>query len=328
MRKTLLTIAVLLLLLPPWVKGFDPKGQDDTMALARHFVTPESPLGPPLEHEAYQPLDGETIVLMGGGQVFQMQDRGDLEMALQKAFPQKHLKVRNIAWPSDTVYRQQRPMYFFTDKGEPREGSVPDLRRKLDPGTFVLCFGKMESLDGLDALPTFRAAYANLLKELGRFSQRMILVGPSPFWETGPAAHLMEARNEVLYEYAEAIKELATENKFLFVDQMNLQDLESEDGVFLSETGKRWWSVYVTEVLGVPEVEEQVALRRAILSKNHLWDQYYRPTNWAFLFGDRQHVPSSRDHRDANRRWFVEELEALPAYIENADNTIWEEAGR
>ena len=50
---------------------------------------------------------------------------------------------------------------------------------------------------------------------------------------------------------------------------------------------------------------------------------YYRPTNWAFLFGDRQNVPSSRDNEDPERRWFVEEIERILPLIAETDKKIW-----
>ena len=69
-------------------------------------------------------------------------------------------------------------------------------------------------------------------------------------------------------------------------------------------------------------------LRVRVHRKNLLWQQYYRPTNWAFLFGDRQNVPSSRDHKDDDRRWFVEEIQRLPALIQEADEEIWKAAAQ
>ena len=54
-------------------------------------------------------------------------------------------------------------------------------------------------------------------------------------------------------------------------------------------------------------------LRQAIVKKNDIWFRYWRPTNWAFLYGNRQTQPSSRDHKNPGRRWFPEELkDALP----------------
>ena len=64
------------------------------------------------------------------------------------------------------------------------------------------------------------------------------------------------------------------------------------------------------------------SLIQSIQRKNRLWKQYYHPTNWAFLFGDRQHVPASRDHADTKRRWFLDEIESLPRLIAETESDI------
>ncbi|MEX2580571.1 MAG: GDSL-type esterase/lipase family protein [Verrucomicrobiales bacterium] len=306
--------------------AFDPETQDDSAALARHFVAPSDPVGHPLQEGSFRPLPGETISLMGGTTVFAMQDHGTFEAALQAAFPDKQLRVRNLGWPADTVYRQQRPMFFYTEKGDTREGSVPDQREKIEPGTFVLFFGRMESLDGLEALPRFEAAYQSLVERLRGHSRRMVLVGPVPFADAGPAAALSDERNAVLARYGEKVAELAHRNEAVFVDVSGLGEGDfATDGLRLEDAGFRRLAGLLARGLGFEmAIDDEVVAK--VREKNHLWHQYYRPTNWAFLFGDRQHVPSSRDHRDANRRWFVEELEKLPAMIEVADEAIWEAA--
>ncbi|MDF1826542.1 MAG: hypothetical protein P1U68_18000 [Verrucomicrobiales bacterium] len=271
--------------------AFDPANQDDSLSLVRHFQPRSRPLGPGFHEAGFEPVQGETISLMGGTEVFQMQDSGHFERSLHRNFPEHSLKVRNLGWPADTVFRQQRPMYFYTDVGDSQQGSIPDSRKKVTPGTFILQFGKMESLDGIEALESFTTSYGKLLTELLKISGRIILVQPSPFPEDGPAGSLAAERNSVLEDYREAIRKLATKHRVISVESFD--DLSAR----------------------VDSDTEGSSLQRAILRKNKLWDQYYRPTNWAFLFGDRQHVPSSRDHRDANRRWFVEEIEKIPPLI-------------
>lgn len=297
MRWTLLTFGFCLF--GQVSHGFDPATQDDSQALVRHFAPAVSPLLP-LKEGKVNPKQGETISLMGGTDMYRRQVSGDFEASLHLAFPEKNLQVRNIAWPADTVYRQQRPMYFYTEKGDSKEGSVPDQRKRIEPGIFLLQFGKMESLDGRDSLSGFVSAYRELLSELSKISPRIVVVAPEPFLKEGPAGDLAEERNEVLNVYSKAIEELA------------------------NERGIPFWKSMAEIGADTPEPSE--VLVEKIRFKNKLWNQYYRPTNWAFLFGDRQHVPSSRDHRDANRRWFVEELEKLPPLIEEADEAIWKEA--
>jgi len=286
-------------LIPLSLNGFDPANQDDSQALVRHFEPRPNPVGHPIQQGSFERLGGETISLMGGAEVFQMQDSGAFEVSLHRAFPDRQLKLRNLGWPADTVYRQQRPMYFYTEEGDTQEGSLPDIREKVTPGILILNFGKMESLDGLDALDRFAKSYESLLVGLSAVSERIVLVQPTLFSNEGPAGALAGERNDTLSLYREKIREIAVKNRVAVV--------ESFDAL-------------------VPQriaTSGEESLRAAILKKNHLWDQYYRPTNWAFLFGDRQNVPSSRDHRDANRRWFVEEIEKLPPLLAKADEAIW-----
>lgn len=60
-----------------------------------------------------------------------------------------------------------------------------------------------------------------------------------------------------------------------------------------------------------------------IRAKNRLWYNFYRPQNWAFLAGDRTSQPSSRDHRDLNKRWFPEEMQQFLPLIKEHEQEIW-----
>ncbi len=63
-------------------------------------------------------------------------------------------------------------------------------------------------------------------------------------------------------------------------------------------------------------------LRQAILQKNALWRQFWFPTNWAFLYGNRQTTASSRSHSNRSHRWFPEEIQSIPARLEQLDKVI------
>ena len=306
--------------------AFDPAEQDDSQAIVREFSQPVGPVAPAFQGAAFSPLQGETISLIGGTMVVQMQDHGYLEATLQQSFPDKQIRVRNLAWPGDTVYLQQRPMFYYTEKGDPREGSVPDQREKVEAGTLILAFGKMESLDGLPALPGFKKTYDDLLAALGTRSKRIVMIEPIPFANTGPAAALAAQRNVVLQQYTAAIYDLAENHGAIFVKMGAFPESAfTRNGLGLTATGQEEFATRFAQALGLkPSVA--VDLISAILTKDTLWNQYHRPTNWAFLFGDRQSVPSSRDHRDANRRWFLEEISQFPQLLEMADETIHEAA--
>ncbi|MDF1862975.1 MAG: hypothetical protein P1U87_22350 [Verrucomicrobiales bacterium] len=307
------------------IYAFDPAQQDDSRALVRHFSKPSSPVGPAIEPGAFVPIEGETISLMGGADVFRMQESGDFEAMLQAAFPDKQLHVRNLAWSADTVYRQQRPMFFYTEKGDDREGSVPDQREKVAPGTMILMFGKMESLDGEAGLSGFESAYEGLVVQLQSLSKRIVLVAPVPFVEAGPAAKLAAERNAILKQYTGRIASLADRLNLIFVSIEALPALDFvSNGMQLSEEGQSQFAIRLARGLGIDSGKAMSGeLVAAVRRKNDLWHQYYRPTNWAFLFGDRQHVPSSRDHKDTQRRWFEEEMKKLPPMMADQEKEIW-----
>jgi hypothetical protein len=63
-------------------------------------------------------------------------------------------------------------------------------------------------------------------------------------------------------------------------------------------------------------------LRLAVVDKNRLWFEYWRPQNWAFLGGDRTSQPSSRDHRDPSVRWFPAEMERFVPLIDAQEKVV------
>ncbi|MEM1442677.1 MAG: hypothetical protein AAGF67_10060 [Verrucomicrobiota bacterium] len=314
---------------------FDPAQQDDSLALVRHFKVPEKPLEMPEEGGLIGDDVGLTVSLMGGTDVFRMQEFGTFDFYLQVHAPDQYLRVRNLGWPGDTVYRQQRPMFFYTEEGDTREGSEPDGREKIEPGVFVLSFGKMESLDGLERLGEFEEAYDRLLAEFKKLTHRIALVEPVAFSRSGPAAELAEERNEVLEKYTEVIEKLAAKRGVMLVRSDQVGDhpkFIEPTGIHLGYAALQSQAfALVHQALGIKGIwnkhpgfgRDFPMLRDLIDEKNRLWDQYYRPTNWAFLYGDRQHVPSSRDHKDSDRRWFIEELNRIPGLISEKEEEIW-----
>ena len=77
---------------------------------------------------------------------------------------------------------------------------------------------------------------------------------------------------------------------------------------------------------GMLEPTSAEKLRQAIRQKNDLWFRYWRPTNWAFLYGNRQTQPSSRDHTNPSQRWFPKELENALPQLDAAQRRIHEAA--
>lgn len=308
-----------------------PIGDDRFGAL--RAMEPADPLPPAFENGKFQPRQGETVVFLGGTNIVNEQKYGFLETALHLAFPDQQLRVRNLAWQADTVYRQQRPLYFFDAENRDKQaGSTHDLRQRVQPDVVFVCFGKMESLDGIETLETFLKAYGELLDELMQITPRIVMVRPTPFFNSGPAAADSELRNHTLSRFCVEMSDLAEERGLAVIDfffDFNPEAPFAENGVHLNERGHRKAALrFASQLPGHPKIDFESAatekLRQAIVAKNQVWHQYHRPTNWAFLYGDRQHVPASRDHEDAEKRWFPFEVENALTLIEKLESEIHE----
>jgi len=320
------SMALTLITSPAWA------GEAEMPVLRRSFVQVTRP-APPFLKGHFEPRPGETIAWIGGTEIADLDRHGFLEAGFYLAWPDLGLRWRNLAWQGDTVYRQARPLYFYTKQGDTQPGSIPDHRERTEPGIVFIAFGKMESLEVNDSSHDFIAAYAKLLDELAPLTGRVVLMSPTPFFPTGPAASLADERNKTLNQHVDLIREFAGDRELLFVDTFGpfLGDLKpgySDNGIHLNEAGHRALAGIVLAQLGKSAASEDAdpdslhSLRQAIDRKNRLWLQYYRPSNWAFLFGDRQHVPASRDVEKREERWFVREIDTLPGLINSTESDI------
>jgi hypothetical protein len=309
---------------------------EEMPVIRRSFQTPT--VAPaPFENGVFDPGPAETISFLGGTDTFDLDRDPFLEAAIHLAWPDRSLHLRNLAWQGDTIFYQARPRFFYTQVGDPQPGSIPDHRERTAAGIICIGFGKMESLEGNDSLETFLDAYTEIVNELSTLTGRIVLFAPTPFYAVGPASDLATERNEQLGDYVLAIEALSKKRGLLFVDLFHplLQENDpacSTNGVHLSEVGQNRVAQLIAEQLKFPGVtlkNEAAAdsLREAIRRKNRLWQQYYRPTNWAFLFGDRQHVPASRDVENRDGRWFVREIDSLPGLIAETEADIHRYAG-
>lgn len=318
----------------PW--NAQGAGEDDDSKispLVRCFAKVEKPL-PAFGDGKFAPKPGETVSLIGGTNTFDLQKFPYLETLLQVSYPNLHLKIRNLVWQGDTVLHQTRPLFYFTTTGDKQPGSVPDQRERIQPGIVFVNFGKMESLESEDSLANFLNAYNAFLDQLQNRTKRIVLFSPTPFFPVGPAKSQTQSRNETLAKFEAAIRALAKERGFLYVDQFNpllkaLNPALSTDGIHLSEAGQRQTAILTALALQFPldpavalKSSKLQALQQSLKHKDYLWHQYYHPTNWAFLYGDRQSQPASRSHLDKDKRWFWEEVDELPALIKETETDI------
>ena len=287
------------------------------------------------------------IVILGGTNAHEMQRHGYLESLLAAGAPEAIPRMRNLAWQADTVYRQQRPRNFYLSGLAP-PNEDPDHRGRVAADWIVLWMGQNEALDARSP-EDFAKAYASLVEQLRPFAHRLILVTPVPFEDPLELGVDLAKRNGRLSQNAEAIRQVAGEKNLKLIDLHAAAGNEktpaprTRDGSHLSAPGHWWAASQLAAGLqkGEPAVEVQEPdwpdgqlsedaeqLRQKILEKNQLWMRYWRPTNWAFLYGNRQFVESSRDHQNFKSRWFPAAVESLASPIDQAEVEIQSAAGQ
>jgi hypothetical protein len=276
-----------------------------------------------------------VVVFTGGANTVAAQQNASLETLLTLAFVQRNARYRNLAWEGDTVFEQRREMNF---------GSWREQLKRVEATLIFSQFGQMESLQGKAALPKFIQAYEKLLDQLSNQTPRIVLISPMPFEKAKAPLPDLSLHNEDARLYVEAIRELARQRNYWFVDLFapfrqpaRKAPPLTHDGLQLTPDGHWAMAREITRQLGLGQVTKHIdadradgmlkpdsaeRLRQAIQAKNRLWFNYWRPMNWAFLHGDRIEQPSSRDYRDPKIRWFPAEMEKFMPLIEAKEKEI------
>lgn len=272
---------------------------------------------------AFALAEDDVVALIGGSAMVKQVESGALESFLTYAAGNRSVTFRDLSWQADTVYQRQRPRNF---------GSQIAMLDQVGATVIVSAFGQMEVLDGIDRLPEFIRAYSKMLDDDVRpRTEKIVLVTPFPFTRKEGKSHYpdMTRYNDSIAAYSAAIRELAKRRGWIAIDlsRFDASGL-TVDGIQLTQEGHNQWATIVArQLLGERATvlpENWNAVREQIQTKNTLWRRYWRPTNWAFVYGNRQHVPSSQDHRPDQPRWFPKELKAIVPLIEEAETQIFD----
>ena len=265
---------------------------------------------------------GDVVAFIGGSGMVKQVESGALETFLTHAAGGNAVYFRDLAWQADTVYQRQRPRNF---------GTQAEALDRIGATIVVAAFGQMEAMDGADRLTEFIDAYEAVLQEVRPRTGQIVLITPFPFERPASNPHLpdLTKHNDAVAAYAKAIVKLADRNGWIAVDLSRFETAGlTMDGFQLTPDGHAKWARTVTQqLLGEPAgvlPENWEMVHNKIQKKNVLWRRHWRPTNWAFLYGNRQGQPSSGDHRPGKPRWFPEEINAIIPLIETAENDILE----
>lgn len=281
---------------------------------------------PPAEGPRFIPGAEETIALIGGTEAVALAESGELEAMLLLAFPQVPFHFRSLAWEGDTVLHQDRPMNF---------GDLAQQLKRVNAGSVFVMFGRQECLDrGKEGLEEFKVAFGKLLDLVQKQTPNVIVMGPPPFEGMPPPLPDLAGMNTVLAEYNQVMRDEASARQLVYCDVLVSTEKEGDggwtrDGVQLHAKGaglvarmcRRSWAALSPG--SAPDLQKTDAGILAVLQgKNRLWHDYWRPTNWAFLHGDRTQQPSSRDPVNAQLRFFPSEQEKYLPLIKEEEAKI------
>jgi hypothetical protein len=262
----------------------------------------------------------DVVAFLGGTGMVKQMESGALESFLTHAAGDRPVLFRDLSWQADTVYLRQRPRNF---------GTQAEALSRIGATVAVAAFGQMEAMEGKGRLPEFIEAYEALLEEVRPRTEKIVLVTPYPFTVVEGKPHYpdLTGHNEAVVAYGAAIRELANRRGWICVDLGGFDTGGlTVDGIQLTPDGHEKWARVVTrQLMGEPAAvlpERWEVVREQIGRKNVLWRRFWRPTNWAFLYGNRQTQPSSLDHRPGYPRWFPEEINAIVPLIEEAEDQI------
>lgn len=277
---------------------------------------PGAPPTPPFSNGKFALSEDEVVVFMGQTDMVRMRLDGTLETALVQQFAKQKPRFRNMAWESDTVYEQWRDIDF---------GSWEDQLRGVGATVILAQFGQMEALQGEERIPQFIAAYEKLLDQIATLTHQVVLISPRPFEQ--PLSSFMpdhRRMNEVVAKYSEAIRQLAQRRQAIFVDLFKPSSGSprlTSNGLHCSERGLAMVARRILKGLGV-KVAGPAQLKAAILEKNRLWFDNWRPMNWSFAFGDRTNQQFSR--ANGNRPPLKVELQDFRPILQEADKRVHE----
>ena len=285
----------------------------------------KAPLEPANGHALIEFNTEDTIVFSGGTNISSMQEDGWMETLMTAHFPNKKFHFRNMGWDGDNVFEQ------FRDEGF---GSWQQNIDSIKANVVFVQFGQMESLDSTHSVDEFISSYRKMISSIKKQNRRIVILSPTPFEPSLIAVHNNPLEKAPLERYVYEIQKMSQEEGCVYVDlfyALKLDTLHSVtyDGIHLNENGFKKAASFIMKRF---KYDQKISpglepLRQAVLEKNKIWFDYWRPGNWAFLHGNRTEQAFSRDWKDSRIRIFPEEMKAFASLLVAAENRIREVPG-
>ena len=283
------------------------------------------PTGAGEKPKGFKFKDGDRVVLLGNTVIEREQRYATFEPLLHLSLAEVKVSVRNLAWSGDTVFGHARS-YF----GPPSEGlqRLSGHLEMLKPTVVMLCYGSEMAFDRLNGLPEFLTGYRTLLDLIRSKSPgvRLVVISPPPLENLPPPLPDQTDANKSLSSFRDALRKFAGSQNVYFVDWFELMGGMpkpgrtvkplTENGVHYTREGYEVLSAKLLEGLRlpVPQVTDAALepLRQAVLHKDELFFNRWRPQNETYLFGFRKHEQGQN----------AKEIPMFDPLIEQADARI------
>jgi lysophospholipase L1-like esterase len=263
--------------------------------------TTEAAAMPP-QPTVFEFQDGDRLVLIGNTVLEREQRYGSFEPRLALALGETKVSVRNLAWSGDTVFGHARSYFGPPEEGLQRMATHLEM---LKPTVVILCYGSELAFERLGGLPEFLSGYRSLIEMIRAKSPgvRIIITTPPPLETLPPPLPDLAMENKNLSSLRDALRKFAGMQNAFFVDWFELMGglpkpgstakPLTENGVHYTREGYEKLSAKLIEGLGMkmpdapsPALEN---LRRAVIAKDTLFFNRWRPHNETYLFGFRKH---------------------------------------
>jgi hypothetical protein len=194
----------------------------------------------------------------------------------------------------------------------------------------------------------FKAAFDKLLDTVKKVTPNIVVIGPPPFQHLPAPLPDLGAQNLELDNYSAVMQAAAQAHGSPIAnvhpdgDPWDAEWPFTVDGISLNKIGcfltaskvandllswrdtSRAPGSLIDRLQGKQELALREAIQKRLQTKNRLWHDYWRPSNWAFLHGDRTNQPSSRDPVNPQVRLFPVEQEKYLPLIKEAEEKIFQ----
>ena len=272
----------------------------------------------------FDPKDNSSIVFIGNTFAERLQNNNYFETLLYKSFPERNLKIRNLAWNADEVNLRPRPLDF---------GTLDDHLQQQEADVIFACFGLNEAFKGQDGLTVFKKDLQEFLNHLqqqqfnGKNSPQIVLVSPIAHEDKGGFLPDPTVNNQNLSMYTEEMRKVAASLSIPFIDLyqptrkwMGSSAPLTSNGIHLTDKGYLMVSEYMAEALDFPVAtwEENASfelLREAIARKNQHFFYRFKAQNGEYIYGRRKEWSGGERLKEENK--------VIDTIIERLDSVVW-----